>query len=156
MEDSGELKGIILGKIDEIKKGMEQKLALKLNLSLLERLAIRTASFSNDCGECRSYLEEIGAWVSKIMDSSGQLEKQELKDYQLTLNNITAHMEKVHKLVPENHYMPLYMSMGISLGMVFGLTLMHNIGVGMCFGLAIGVAIGSGMDADAKKKGLTI
>jgi hypothetical protein len=156
MGDSEELKDIVLKRIGEIRNIVDQKLAAKLSLNLLERFTVRAASFSNDCEECRDYLQEIDKWVSKIADTSGQLEKPEWKDYQIILKRITDHMQKVHKLVPENYYMEIYMSMGISLGMVFGLSIMHNIGIGMCFGLAIGVALGSGMDSDAKKKGLTI
>ena len=48
------------------------------------------------------------------------------------------------------------MSIGVSLGVVFGLVLFDNIGLGMPIGIGMGVAIGAGLDADAKKKGLTI
>ncbi|WP_234028562.1 hypothetical protein [Lentibacillus sp. Marseille-P4043] len=69
-----------------------------------------------------------------------------------------SNLQKKHKLVEEGYYLGIFMSLGLSLGVVFGLTVLDigllglPIGVGMC----IGLAIGSGMDADAKKRGKTI
>ncbi|MRI67530.1 glycine zipper family protein [Gracilibacillus thailandensis] len=48
------------------------------------------------------------------------------------------------------------MSIGTSLGVVFGLLIFDNIGLGLPLGIAMGVAIGAGLDADAKKKGMVL
>lgn len=48
-------------------------------------------------------------------------------------------------------YMPIYMCLGISVGMAIGVAL-DNIGVGMCLGAGIGVCIGSIIDANNNKK----
>jgi hypothetical protein len=56
--------------------------------------------------------------------------------------------------------MSTYMLFGVSLGLVFGLTVYNNISLGLPIGIgvgmALGVAIGSGKDAEAKKKGQVI
>ena len=54
---------------------------------------------------------------------------------------------------PENNIqnMPIFMCLGISIGMSFGL-LFDNIGVGMCLGVGIGTAIGGLLDLINHKK----
>ncbi len=48
-------------------------------------------------------------------------------------------------------YMPIYMCLGISVGMAIGVAL-DNIGVGMCLGAGFGMCIGSIIDANNNKK----
>ena len=47
-------------------------------------------------------------------------------------------------------YMPLFMSIGISIGVGLGAVL-NNIPMFMCIGLSIGVGIGAALDASKKK-----
>ena len=51
----------------------------------------------------------------------------------------------------EPHYLPLLMSIGISVGMALGAA-MQNIPIGMCLGLSIGVCLGAGLDAKKRNK----
>ncbi len=53
--------------------------------------------------------------------------------------------------------MGVYMSLGTSLGLVFGIAVFKdNIALGLPIGISIGVAIGASKDQEAKKKGLVI
>jgi hypothetical protein len=132
------------------------KNAKQLNLKLLERVTNRLGSFSMDCLVCENHLFELNDQVEKLMNKHGQFEKLEFKEHQLMENKITSHLKKEHKLVPEGFYMNIYMSIGMSLGVVFGLLIFDNIALGLPLGLSFGLAIGVGLDADAKKKGLTL
>lgn len=53
---------------------------------------------------------------------------------------------------PENEmqYMPIFMCLGISVGMAIGSAL-GNIGVGMCLGVGVGMCLGVSLDAMQKK-----
>jgi hypothetical protein len=128
----------------------------RLNISQLIRVIKRLDSFSEDCEECMKNLLEISTLVKELMDQHGQLEKQELKEHHSKVNNSISHLQKKHKLVAEGTYLSIYMSIGMSLGLVFGMLIYDNLSMGLSLGMGIGVAIGAGLDANAKKKGLTI
>ena len=51
----------------------------------------------------------------------------------------------------KTQYMPIFMCMGISIGMALGAAL-DNIPIGMCLGLGIGVCLGSALDAKKRKE----
>jgi RimJ/RimL family protein N-acetyltransferase len=51
---------------------------------------------------------------------------------------------------PPVNYISIYMCLGLSIGMSFGLAL-QNISIGMCIGIAVGIALGSSLDAQDKK-----
>lgn len=56
-----------------------------------------------------------------------------------------------HDLSRTGGFMAVYMCLGLSVGMCFGIA-MDNMPIGMCTGMAIGLAIGSALDADQAKK----
>ncbi|WP_416150035.1 hypothetical protein ACM26V_03280 [Salipaludibacillus sp. HK11] len=142
--------------INELKKNDDKKLSKKLNLYKCERLIKRLDSFATECKKCESYLIECEQHFFQLKNTMHQLETSHIKQHNLKINQIVTHLQKGHKLVEEGTHLSIYMSIGMSLGVVFGLTLFDNIGIGIAFGISIGVAIGAGLDADAKKKGLTI
>ena len=51
----------------------------------------------------------------------------------------------------KTQYMPIFMCIGISIGMAIGAAF-DNISVGMCLGLGIGVCLGSALDAKKRKE----
>ena len=51
----------------------------------------------------------------------------------------------------KTQYMPIFMCMGISIGMAIGAAL-DNISVGMCLVLGIGVCLGVALDAKNRKE----
>ncbi len=69
-------------------------------------------------------------------------------------------VEKQLKIVPKNHYLNLWMVLGMSafgvpLGVVWGTTSMNmaNLGIGLPIGMAIGIALGGFLDSKAKREG---
>ena len=51
----------------------------------------------------------------------------------------------------KTQYMPIFMCIGISIGMAIGAAF-DNISVGMCLGLGFGVCLGSFLDAKNRKE----
>ena len=47
-------------------------------------------------------------------------------------------------------YLPIFMCLGLSIGMLVGLAVFDNIALGMCLGMGIGVFIGATLDAKNK------
>lgn len=69
-------------------------------------------------------------------------------------------LEKQLKIVPKNHYLNLWMVLGMSvfgvpLGVVWGTTSgnMANLGIGLPIGMAMGIAVGAALDGKAKREG---
>ena len=52
---------------------------------------------------------------------------------------------------PVVQYMTLFMCMGLSVGMCFGLSVFDNLALGMCLGMGIGTCLGAALDAQEKK-----
>ncbi|KPU44464.1 hypothetical protein OXPF_19580 [Oxobacter pfennigii] len=139
-----------------LKKQLGDKEVKKFNLEFLKRAAVRMNSFSNTCETCEKHMEELAIFVEYLSTKSDFLEKQDQKEYQRRVNDIVTHLTKAHKLVTEGHYLSIGIALGLCFGLVFGQTLFDNLSLGMPIGMCIGLAMGSGMDADAKKKGLVI
>ncbi|KUO63091.1 MAG: hypothetical protein APF84_11225 [Gracilibacter sp. BRH_c7a] len=145
----------ILKDITLLKQKLDNKEVKKLKLDLVERIINRMGILTKECDECTEALNDLTIIITRIKDKHNELDKQDYKDYQSLLTQLTTHLEKKHKLIREGHYTNLYMSLGIALGLPFGAAL-DNIAIGIPIGLSIGLAIGSSLDADAKKKGLII
>jgi len=69
-------------------------------------------------------------------------------------------LEKQLKIVPKNHYLNLWMVLGMSafgvpLGVVWGTASgnMANLGIGLPIGMAIGIAVGAALDVKARREG---
>lgn len=146
----------LLKELEELKVSVDIQTAKKLSLDLLERIIKRLGEFSPECDECSQSLNELEKYIKQLKDKQGGLDKNDLKQNSIKLNSITSHLQKQHKLVTEGCYLSIFMCLGMSIGLVFGLTIFDNIALGLPIGMGIGVAIGSGMDADAKKKGMVI
>ena len=144
----------ILEKIARLNDEIDNKQAKTLDLDLLKRIIIRLQSF--DCNECTNYLSEMNEFVNYLNGNINSLEKQKLKEFWKTIEEIKTHLQKEHGLVPEGYYQSIYMSLGMSIGLLFGLTIFDNLAMGLPIGMSIGLAIGAGIDADYKKKGKTI
>lgn len=146
----------LLKELEELKTSIDIQTAKKLNLDLLQRIIKRLGEFSPECDECSQSLNVLEEYIKLLKDKKGQFDKNDLKQNSIKLNSITSHFQKQHKLVTEGYYLSIFMCLGMSIGLVFGLTIFDNIALGLPIGIGIGVAIGSGMDADAKKKGMVI
>lgn len=146
----------LLKDIEELKANVDSKTAKMLDLDLFHRIIKRLGSFSVECEECSQSLNELENYIMQLKAKQGQFENNDFRQNKIKLNTIVVHLQKNHKLVTEGQYVGIYMSLGMSIGLVFGLTVFDNIALGLPLGMCIGIAIGSGMDADAKKKGMTI
>jgi len=127
---------------------------------LLLRIAKRVDEFSSYCGECQTFQGEINRLTQDLnyaaqVSTSVQMSKEEHKSYFKTINTITKHLQKQHKLVTEGHYIGICMAIGTGIGVALGAAL-GNPGVGPGIGIAIGVAIGAYLDKKAKKEGRVI
>lgn len=74
------------------------------------------------------------------------LEKNDFKS-EKEENNIIRYVKEVS----DTYYMPIYMSLGLSMGMCFG-TAQENMGMGMSIGMCFGMAIGAMIDFSIRKK----
>lgn len=153
-DQAQETVGRIAGKILQIKNQMDAKMAARLQLDLIERIARRLAEIG--CGDCKSMLSELDQQVTMILSNHGSIDKPAMKMHGKLVSGAQTHLMQKHQMVTEGYYMSVFMSLGMSIGLVFGLTLFDNIAFGLPIGLALGLAIGSGLDADAKKKGKVI
>lgn len=148
----------LLTMIMKLRESTSQETVKKLDLDKCERIVKKLASFSESCRECEKHLLELKTHFLQLEANIDQIatEVLHLKQHKIVINDLVSHLQKEHKLVQEGTYLSLYMTMGISLSLVFGLLVFDNFALALPFGLGIGLAIGAGLDADAKKKGNTI
>jgi len=144
--------------IDSYQVSLSQKEQKKYKLDLLLRLAGRVEEFSSGCGQCQVYQQEITEFargLGNLVQMPKQVIDKESKRYKKTLNTVTKHLQKQHKLVTKGYYMGICMAIGSGVGVALSAGL-DKAGVGMPIGIAVGVAIGSALDARAKKEGRVI
>lgn len=125
----------------------------KIDKDKTKKIAAKLVEFHTECEDCKRILSDIENQL-KIMQIDAT--DEEWRDFNQTISQAKAHLIKQHKCVTSGYYLSTYMTLGTSLGVVFGLTLFDNIALGIPVGIAIGISIGSIMDGDAKKKGLVI
>ncbi len=144
--------------VARLKDKLNIKQAGSIRLNLLERIVKRLNSFSGTCDACRESTGNLKAFTDKMNTSWESFNKTDFKNYHITLKYCISHMEKNHKLVTEGYYASLYMAIFMPIGIAIGIAFNASwgIAVGITAGMCIGLAVGSGMDADAKKKGLII
>jgi hypothetical protein len=144
----------ILEGIAARKQTLGKKDIKKYKLEFLACVAKRAADFSKECGECQKFRGDL----SKLIQDLGglvQSSKEEKKNYERKIKEITTHLQKKHRLVAEGTYVGFGIAIGPAIGVALG-TGMGNIGAGIGIGVGIGVAIGSAMEAKAKKDGKII
>lgn len=146
----------LLKDMEELKTSLGPQTSKKLDLDLFERIIKRLESFSTECEECKRMLSNLEEYINRLKSRKEQLDKKDFRENGINLNTMISHLQSKHKLVREGQYLSIYMSLGLSIGLVFGLTIFNNIALGMPIGVCLGIAIGTSMDADAKKKGMTI
>lgn len=137
----------------ELKNSVSEESSKKLDLKKCERIIEKLSSISINCEECKQRLVDLNNHLIVLKENT---ERIDFKQHKQIINNISSHLQKEHKLIPEGYYLAIYMCIGLSMGVSLGLTLFQNFGLGMPIGMALGVAIGAALDSDAKKKGKTI
>jgi hypothetical protein len=138
--------------IDQLKLTLNEKDYKKYKLGMLLCLAERIAEFSPECGQCQIFQQDISTLTQDVGNTIQLADKGKRKAHLKTINDITNHLRKQHKLVTEGYYMGIGIAIGTGLGVALGAA-MPNIGAGIPIGVGIGMAIGAALDAKAKKEG---
>lgn len=146
----------LLNKLNRLENQLDRVTIKKIDFHLFKRVIIRLESLSKECKTCQEHLARMDHYTDQLIQKQDVFNRGDYKEHKKQTNEIIVHLQKVHKLVPPGYYVGTYMSLGTSLGLVFGMTLLDNLALGLPIGISIGLMIGSSMDADAKKKGLTI
>ena len=145
----------IAKEISQHKDWLTQKDYKKYKLDLLLRLSARVDDFSNQCGQCQLLQQDMSRLIQDLSYLIQMPNKEKRKSYFKTINNITKHLQKQHKLVNEGYYMGIGIAIGVGIGAALGAAL-GNPGIGPAIGIALGVAIGKYLDNKAKKEGRVI
>jgi hypothetical protein len=128
----------------------------KYKLRLLLCLAERVTQFFDECGKCQIFQKDISALIQDAGNLVQLSDKQRQKSYFKSMDNITNHLEKQHKLVKEGYYLAICIAIGTALGVGLGAAFEQTGGgipIGVGTGVAIGAAIGAALEAKAKKEG---
>lgn len=141
--------------IDPLKNTLSEKDYKKYKLRFLLCLAERVTQFSHECGQCQPFQQDISTLSQDISNLIQLADKERTKSYFKSLDKITNHLQKEHKLVKEGYYIGIWMGIGTALGLPFGIPF-GNIAIGIPIGIAIGAAIGSYLDSKARKEGRII
>lgn len=106
---------------------------------------------------------EIVSSINEAIDalnSTDEVGQTLAKSLRKTRRSLLKQLEKELKLVPKNHFLALWMALGMSafgipLGVAFGISLqnMGFLGLGIPLGLGVGLAIGAGLDKKAEQEG---
>ena len=142
----------ITKQINQLKDTVNEKDYKKYKLRMLLCIAERVAEFSPECGQCQIYKQDISTLTQEVGNTIQLDNKAKRKVHLKTIDNITGHLRKQHKLVTEGYYMGIGMAIGSGIGVFLGAA-MDNVGSGMPIGIGIGMAIGSALDAKAKREG---
>ena len=136
------------------KQVLSKKDVKKYKVDYLARVAKRISDLSKECGECQKFQGDI----SKLAHDLGgliQSSKEEKKNYDRKVKEITRHLQKKHKLYPEGTFVGFGIALGPAIGVAIG-SGMGNVGAGIGIGVGIGLVIGSALEANAKKEGKII
>ncbi len=138
--------------INIIEKDHTDQTLRKLDTKLLRRIALRFDEFSDDCNECKTMSKDLDQYLKRLKDMKGEIAKDDLKDHFKRKSKYVAHLNKNHGLIQMGQNTGLWMSLGVSIGIVLGLTTFDNFAMGLPIGISMGLLIGSSKDALAKKQ----
>jgi len=142
--------------LEELGDKVNEEISKKLELEKCYRIIQRLSSFSSDCEACDQHLIDLENHIIQLRANADQLAADDVKQHKQKIDNISDHLQKAHKLVTSGYYLSIYMTMGMSLGVVFGLLIFDNIAIWLPLGFGVGIAIGAAIDADAEKKGMVL
>jgi hypothetical protein len=137
--------------IDLQRDTLSEKDYKKYKLRLLLCIAERVDQFYPTCGQCQIFQQDISTIVQDIGNLTQFTDKTRQKSYFKTIDNISKHLQKQHKLVNEGYYLSIGMAIGSGIGVALGAAL-EKFGGGLPIGVGIGIAIGAALDAKAKKE----
>jgi hypothetical protein len=144
----------ILESLVSSRQTFSKKDTKKYKLDYFARVAKRIADLSKECGECKKFQGDLSKLVQDL-GGSLQSSKEEKKNYDKKIKEITSHLYKKHKLYAEGTYIGLGIALGPAIGVAIG-SGMGNVGAGIGIGVGIGIVIGGALEANAKKNGKII
>ena len=145
--------------IDRYRLSLGEKSSKKFKLDLLMRVARRIDQFSQTCGECETRKQEINKLVQELSLLTQTAERQSMKTYTTSINNLVEHLKKEHKLVDKGYYLGVGIGIGLAIGGGIGAALgaaLDNPGIGTGIGIALGAGIGAYLDRKARGEGRVI
>ena len=146
----------IATEIGQYRVTLGEKSFKKYKLDLLLRLARRVDDFSNTCGECQTYKQEITSLVQELSLLLQMPNKEGFKKHIKSVNKLLEHLKKVHKLVEKGHYLGMGIGIGMAIGAALGSAIgaaLDQPGIGTGIGVALGVAVGLYLDRKAREEG---
>ena len=145
--------------IEQYRLSLGKKDAAKYKLDLLVRVAKRVDDFSPTCGECQAYQKEIDGLVQELGMFVQVPDRESLKRYKKTIENMVEHLKGTHKLVDKGHYSGIGVGIGMAVGGGIGAALgaaFDSPGIGTGVGVGLGLAVGALLDRKAKEEGRVI
>jgi hypothetical protein len=140
--------------LDSAQASLTPKMAKKLKLDLLRRVARRLAEFSDECGQCQVFQQDVTRLVQEI-GNLPLMTKESRRAYSKKIKLIVRHLQHHHKLIPDGHYLGIGLAIGSGIGVALGVAL-GTAGAGMPIGFGVGFAIGKWLDTKAKNEGRVI
>jgi len=138
--------------IDLLRDTLSERDYKKYKLRLLLCIAERVTQFYPECGQCQIFQQDISALIQDIGNLVQLADKERQKSYFKSMDKITKHLQKQHKLVNEGYYMGIGTAIGAGIGVALG-AILEQFGGGIPIGVGIGLAFGAALDAKAKKEG---
>ncbi|GAB2546502.1 hypothetical protein [Gracilibacillus alcaliphilus] len=139
--------------LEEISQIVDEEVAIKLELDKCNQILQKLERFSSECVECDQYLVEFERHILQLNRQLDQLTSEDIKDHKQKMNHIRSHLIQQHELIRSGFYLSIHVSLGICLGFVFGLFLLHDIERGLAIGVGLGVAVGMWLETASKNKG---
>ena len=155
MANTNEWLNSIKDQINTLKSTLSEADYKKYKLSLILCIAERVAQFGYECGQCQLFKHDIPTLIQGIGNLIQMHDKERQKSYFKSIDRITNHLQKQHKLVNEGYYMGIGIAIGSGIGVALGVAL-ERVGLGIPIGVAIGLSIGAALDAKAKREGRII
>jgi hypothetical protein len=157
----------ISAEIGDLKNRLSPSEIRKYKLPMLLRISDRVAEYCTECQQCRQFQDQITRLTENLKDTSPMTDTAR-KGHLKTIEFITQHLKKEHKLVEERHYLKRFVSIAVAGGIsliAFGY-MMLNFGItllvisitlpALFVRLIFGYILGFFMDRRAKKKGRVI
>src|SRR5690625_5348304 len=130
---------------------IDPKLVSKLNLEKCERIIDRLTGFLSECEICEAYFTKLDKHLLQLFEQNEAIDQQRVKAHSQFIGEIETHLIEEHDLITSGYYTSIYMSLGMWIGLLFGLVVFGNIVYVFAFGVCCGFVIGSCIYADASK-----
>ncbi|MBN2682823.1 MAG: hypothetical protein JXR58_09970 [Bacteroidales bacterium] len=95
-------------------------------LTRLPGIAEKLEEFSDSCEDCKNYMHTLEKQIN-ILPKIVSDDVSYRKEYEKTLDLISRHLRKEHKLVPERFFVAVYSTFGLFGGLFLGLGLSYLI-----------------------------